>query len=131
MATYRTLAIVDDVNTCDCCGKSNLKSTVAMERDDGEMLHFGSICATRHSGRAAKTIKSEALAIAAAKQAAADREFRATAEYLAYNEKLAETHRQQIRPGRAFSEAMRDTAMAARQVAAGIAVKHGVQYVAA
>lgn len=130
MVTYRTLAIVDDVNTCDCCGKSNLKSTVAMERDDGEVLHFGSICATRHSGRAAKTIKAEAVSITAAKQAAADSEFRATAEYLALNEKLAEAHRQRIRPGRAFAEAVRDAATAARQAAAAIAMKYGVQYVA-
>ena len=130
MATYRTLAIVDDVNTCDCCGKSNLKSTVAMERDDGEVLHFGSTCATRHSGRAAKTIKAEAVSIAAARQAAADSEFRTTTEYLALNEKLAEAHRQRIRPGRAFGEAVRDAATAARQAAAAIAMKHGVQYVA-
>lgn len=36
----------DEVNTCDCCGKTPLKSTVAFEcQETGETLHFGSVCA--------------------------------------------------------------------------------------
>ena len=93
MATYKTLAIVDDVNTCDCCGKSNLKSTVAMERDDGEVLYFGSVCATRHSGRDAKAIKSEAKAAHDAKVAAARNELRNSQEEIAANARMNEAHK--------------------------------------
>lgn len=90
MATYKTLAIVDDVNACDCCGKSNLKSTVAMERDDGEVLYFGSVCATRHSGRDAKVIKSEAKAAYEEKVAAARKELRNSQEEIACNARMNE-----------------------------------------
>lgn len=90
MATYKTLAIVDDVNSCDCCGKSNLKSTVAMERDDGEVLYFGSVCATRHSGRDPKSIKSEAKAAYEKKVAAARKELRNSQEEIACNARMNE-----------------------------------------
>ena len=83
MATYTTLAIVDDVNTCDCCGKSNLKSTVAMRAEHGEVVYFGSVCATRHSGREAKVIRAEANAIQATKCYEARQEFYASAERIA------------------------------------------------
>lgn len=103
MATYTTLAIVDDVNTCDCCGKSNLKSTVAMERDDGEVLYFGSVCATSHSGRAGKVIRSEAQAAYDSKVEAAKAEFNASEEYAAERAKLAEANAARIQPGRTFA----------------------------
>lgn len=90
MATYKTLAIVDDVHTCDCCGKSNLKLTVAMERDDGDILHFGSVCATRHSGREAKVIRKEAATELQMRKAAATREVRVHPTFDAYQEKLNE-----------------------------------------
>lgn len=50
------LGIDDSVNTCDCCGKTNLKSTVIVDID-GDILHYGSVCATRHTGMASKEIK--------------------------------------------------------------------------
>lgn len=127
MATYKTLGITDDVHCCDCCGKSNLKSTVAMERNDGEVLHFGSVCATKHTGRSIKVIRAEASAAAAAKQSVANAEFRATAAQKAYEEKLAEAHRLRIRPGRAFAEYVHATAQASHEAAVAIAMKHGVQ----
>lgn len=38
----------DEVTTCDCCGKTDLKSTVAIHDDEqGETLFFGSTCAAR------------------------------------------------------------------------------------
>lgn len=56
---YRAIGIDDSVNSCDCCGKSNLKSTVTMMSDTGEIVHYGSVCATRNSGKDNKTIKKE------------------------------------------------------------------------
>lgn len=41
------LGIVDDVTTCDCCGKTRLARTVAMEKEDGEVVHYGTTCAAR------------------------------------------------------------------------------------
>ena len=34
-----------DVNTCDCCGKDNLKRTVHVSLEDGGELYLGVICA--------------------------------------------------------------------------------------
>ena len=48
MKRYTYLGTSDEVTTCDCCGKSDLKSTVAISADEqGETLYFGSTCAAR------------------------------------------------------------------------------------
>lgn len=113
MANYTTLAIVDDVNTCDCCGKSNLKSTIAMERDDGEVVYFGSVCATRHSGRDSKAIRSEAKRAHDANVKTATVRYRNSYEAVEYSIKLAEASRLGIRPGKAFADHVRDAGAAA------------------
>lgn len=73
--TLRVLGITDEFCVCDCCGKSNLKSTVAMERCDedgngtGDIIHYGSECAARalkirdHSFRKNPTKRFHELAI--------------------------------------------------------------------
>jgi hypothetical protein len=38
--------IVDNVNTCDCCGKTGLAKTVALETNDGEIVYYGTTCAS-------------------------------------------------------------------------------------
>lgn len=49
-AQYRILGIADDINACDCCGKQNLKKTVAIENcETGEIGHFGTSCAMQPS----------------------------------------------------------------------------------
>jgi hypothetical protein len=126
MATYKTLAIVDDVNTCDCCGKTNLKLTVAMERDDGEVLHFGSVCATRHSGRDIAAIKSEAHNVYAAKTAEARAEFDRHPARIAYEVKIMQAIRAGIPAGRAFREYLGDTVAAERAARVTINAKYGV-----
>ena len=47
----KVLGITDEVTTCDCCGKPNLKRTFAIETDSGEILHYGSTCVTRIYGK--------------------------------------------------------------------------------
>ena len=42
---FKVLGVDDSVSVCDCCGKSNLKKTVVLENDGGEILHYGSDCA--------------------------------------------------------------------------------------
>jgi hypothetical protein len=47
------LGITDERTTCDCCGRQNLKCTVAMDRSDadgnctGDVVYYGRDCASR------------------------------------------------------------------------------------
>jgi hypothetical protein len=43
------LGITDSVNTCDCCGKSNLAKTVVVDLDNG-IQYFGTTCVKKHTG---------------------------------------------------------------------------------
>ena len=46
MKTLKILGIGDDVTTCECCGKSNLKATVALKAlDSGKVVRYGRTCA--------------------------------------------------------------------------------------
>lgn len=42
---FKLLGITDEITTCDCCGRSNLKCTVALENEAGEIVHYGRDCA--------------------------------------------------------------------------------------
>lgn len=42
----KLIGIDDEVTTCECCGKSNLKCTVVLSTDGGES-RFGRDCAAR------------------------------------------------------------------------------------
>lgn len=44
---FRLLGIVDEITTCDCCGKKRLARTVAMEKEDGTVVHYGTTCAAK------------------------------------------------------------------------------------
>lgn len=55
------LGTTDDVTTCECCGKANLKSTVAIEMQDGsDPVYFGVTCAARALKTSAKEVKAGA-----------------------------------------------------------------------
>lgn len=43
---WKLLGINDDVTTCECCGKSNLKCTVVLTNGEGEVA-YGRDCAAR------------------------------------------------------------------------------------
>lgn len=48
MRQFEFLGTTDDHTTCDCCGKSELKSTVAIRNlETGEDVFFGVTCAAR------------------------------------------------------------------------------------
>lgn len=49
MNTYKRFTVrgISDVPTCDVCGKTNLKLTIVIESEAGELLHYGSDCASR------------------------------------------------------------------------------------
>jgi hypothetical protein len=41
---FKVLGTTDEITTCDCCGRKNLKCTVALDKD-GEIVHYGRDCA--------------------------------------------------------------------------------------
>ena len=57
--TLTALFITDEVTVCDCCGKKDLKATVAMLNQDNGLFHYGRTCAARNSGKGSKQISKE------------------------------------------------------------------------
>ena len=47
----KILGFTDSTTQCDCCGKSGLKGTYAVELD-GTTLYYGSVCVKRNLGLA-------------------------------------------------------------------------------
>lgn len=47
--TYKHFTVrgISDKTECDACGKTNLKLTIVIENEAGELLHYGSDCASR------------------------------------------------------------------------------------
>ena len=58
----KPIAITNDVTTCECCGRANLKSTVVMIDDEGNTSYYGSDCAEKVTGKHAAKIVSAARA---------------------------------------------------------------------
>lgn len=54
------LGMTDEVNACDCCGRTNLKSTVALSFDEAEPVYFGVVCAARALRMEAKDVRKSA-----------------------------------------------------------------------
>jgi hypothetical protein len=57
--TYTALCLDDSVTTCDCCGRTDLKATVLMQSNLGELVHFGQVCAARNSGKTRQQVTKE------------------------------------------------------------------------
>ena len=54
--TLKFLGTTDTVVTCECCGRTNLKKTVAL--DDGfGVRYYGTACAARALGKTTKAVK--------------------------------------------------------------------------
>lgn len=72
MTTARTkfLGTSDEVSTCDCCGKTGLKSTVALSIDDADQVYFGVVCAARALKMPAKDVRANTRTADDAKHAA-------------------------------------------------------------
>lgn len=45
--TYKRFTVrgISDRSECDNCGKTNLRLTIVLESEGGELLHFGADCA--------------------------------------------------------------------------------------
>jgi len=52
------LGTTDEVTTCDCCGRANLKKTIALMVNDFP-VYYGSECAAKALGMTTKAVKRE------------------------------------------------------------------------
>ena len=121
----RALGIEESVTTCDCCGKSNLKHTIVIELDDGDIVHYGSVCAVRNTGKARAVINTEIKAETKRVREVAASELRASPEWMALRDKLAARPRNLI--GRAALDFILQEDVAETQARARIAAKHGLK----
>lgn len=51
MNTVTLLSITDETNTCECCGKTNLKRVAVLQLADGSIVRYGRDCAARKLGK--------------------------------------------------------------------------------
>ena len=49
----------DEVTSCECCGKQNLKKTVALMDDEGNVRYYGCNCAAQAICKTGKKITSK------------------------------------------------------------------------
>lgn len=79
---YKFLGISDERLTCECCGRDNLKRTVAVEfQDSQEVLYFGTSCAAKALALTSKEVEKSAKGAQAAREAA-EAAAKREAEYL-------------------------------------------------
>lgn len=52
------LGTCDEVNACDCCGRKNLKSTVALSINGGDPVYYGVTCAAQALSMGAKDVRA-------------------------------------------------------------------------
>jgi len=69
--TVRFLGTTDEHTTCDCCGKSRLKHTVAIELSCGDVVYYGATCAARSINMVATDVHAATRVADRAKEAAA------------------------------------------------------------
>jgi len=67
----KCLGTDDSVNCCDCCGRDNLKASVAFETESRDVVHFGVVCAAKAAGTSAANIRLRVCAADEAKASAA------------------------------------------------------------
>ena len=123
----KILGTDDSVNSCECCGKSGLKYTVVVEIN-GEIMHYGSTCATKHTGMKSGQIK-KAIEVEQQKIVdAAKKEFHSSVEFLQHQAKLAQlNHDKTVRSGKEFHNAQKDADIIATSKKREIATKYSLQ----
>jgi hypothetical protein len=121
----KALGIDDSVTQCSCCGKSGLKSTVLVELDNGEVVNYGSVCATKNTGKSKSTISTEIKDHRKALVKSAKQELHSSGAYLAYVSKL------KVRPttlvGRVAFEFLKAEFIDYQQAAVELAKKYSVE----
>lgn len=90
MSAVKFLGTSDENTVCECCGKKNLKSTVALSIDDSDPVFFGVTCAARALKMGVKEVRTanraaddaKIAAERAARKARMDAEFGSWSAYL-------------------------------------------------
>lgn len=77
--SIRIFGTVEDITTCDHCGRTDLKATVALSIDEGPVLHYGRDCAATALKVARSSISKAVRAADAAKEDEARQARRAAA----------------------------------------------------
>ena len=116
----KAIGITDSVNTCDCCGKTDLKKTVAF--DTG--VFYGVVCASRNTGKTRKVINEEIKSHESIQLDRANEEYRQTEEYKNLEDFIKNN---QDFVGVARLEAVRPLSSAATEKRIEIAEKYGVK----
>lgn len=44
---YRILGTTDEITTCECCGRTDLKKTIVLDDYEGNISHYGETCAAK------------------------------------------------------------------------------------
>lgn len=129
----RAIGITDAVTSCDCCGKSGLRRTVAMELDGGELVHYGTTCASRNTGKPPAVIASEVRQADAARLTAARLEWRQhpayqaeRARFLERDQHARETGARMV--GRDAMEFVQAAGDAADEACRALVARHGVPF---
>lgn len=56
----KTIIGISEHNTCECCGKTNLKRTfIIFDNETGQHVYFGSDCARKELGKDKKQVAKE------------------------------------------------------------------------
>lgn len=82
--------VTDQVDTCECCGRQDLKRAVALSDEHGEVVFMGVVCAAAAMRLPADAVRTGAKSaqaakdaeVAKAKAAKADEEFAAWSRFL-------------------------------------------------
>jgi len=123
----RALHLTDAVTTCDCCGKSDLKRTVAMLTDAGDLVHYGTVCASRNSGKAPAVINREVREEHERRVAAARDEWARHPANRAERDRFAERDRLPTRlPGVQAAAFVFEAGKAADAACRAICERHGI-----
>lgn len=85
--TYRVLGFTEEITSCDCCGREDLKGTLCLENiHTGTINYFGSVCGAKISGNTKKFITEELSAIEKENIEKARKEYYLTSEKKAYDQ---------------------------------------------
>lgn len=125
MTSFKILGYDDSVNECDCCGKSNLKMTVVVEVN-GEVMHYGCVCATRHTGLKSGEIKNAIASEKERKVKLACEAFKTNGIAKEYHLE-SEKHQKNGLIGRAFHDVMTDVRTKRDNIIKDIAKQFGVE----
>jgi hypothetical protein len=83
---YRNLGFTDSVTDCDCCGKTDLKGTYAIENlMTGDIMYFGCICAANRMNWSKKEFVTKYKSEEKEQNDAARAEYRISSEMKQYN----------------------------------------------